>query len=211
MVQVGIETVDMTVARWSFRMASSRLLAASDPELHHGALGQPLLQDLVPAHGVPAFRIQVGRDAVGEVDLQGVLVFQTFLPDAPLAVGAILPALFGRFVSADMDVGGRKEFQHFIEHIFRKVKTASLPAQKDIRKNAKVRGHFKRPAGAGKFGVGGQGGQRMARHFHFRDNGDVAFGRVGHDLPDLSLRVKPAMRNAVMFSAGKTIARPGAL
>ena len=109
-----------------------------------------------------------------------------------------------------MDGRGRKELQHFVEHIFQEGEGGFLAGTKDIRINSKLRAHFERAAGTGKFRAGGQGCQRMAGHFHFGDNGNMPFGRVGDDLPNFRLRIKPAVRNASMRPGGKTGAGAGA-
>ncbi len=58
--------------------------------------------------------------------------------------------------------------------------------------------HFAETGGGGpssdsELGIRGDGGLRVAGHFHFRDHLDVAFGRVRHDVADLRLGVEAAV------------------
>ena len=58
-------------------------------------------------------------DTVNEIALQFVGIFQVFVFDSFLALGAFVPSYFGAFVTADMEEFAGKQRNDFFENVWR--------------------------------------------------------------------------------------------
>ena len=113
----------------------------------------------------------------------------------------MLPPHLGRFVAADVDVFRRKKFHHFVQHRFQKCQRRVLSGAVNILEYAPVVRHLHGFTGAPQPRVGRQGCSAVARELDFRNDFDVALGRIGDDIADLLLGIKPAVLAAICLRA----------
>ena len=123
---------------------------------------------------IPARILEVLFDALYEVALQFVFVFEAIVFHALLAFGTVFPAFFRTFIAADVDVGRVGESAHgFLQNVLQKGEGGFISGAKYIVEHSPAFGSFKRSAGAAQFGVGRERRECMSGHFNFWDYRDA--------------------------------------
>ncbi|MPM50107.1 hypothetical protein SDC9_96842 [bioreactor metagenome] len=146
-------------------------------------------------------RIQKFLDPSDKIALQFLFRRQIFSFHAGLAFGASFPARFRSFVTTNMNVLRREKIHHFKQDIFQKSKNRIISCTINIFKNAPALFHFERSACTRQLRIRSQRRHRVARHFNFGNNSNIAIGSIGHHFADLLLRVKSTVNTSVIFFA----------
>ena len=135
--------------------------------------------------------------------MQLVRVLESLTLHDLLGEGGLVPLVFGCFVAANVDELRGKQLAHFGQYILEETEGFFLRGE-DVRVDAPAGHHLGRVArdvGVAELRVGGDGRRGMAGHLDLRHDRDVALGRVGDDLLDFLLGVKPAVALAVVAVA----------
>ena len=158
------------------------------PPTHHRGFGcQSAFQNFIPANDastvnsiarfgidIPARILQILFDALYEVALQFMLVFEAIVFHALLAFGTVFPAFFRTFIATDVDVGRVGESAHrFLQNVLQKGEGGFVSGAKYIVEHPPTFCHFKRSACATQFGVSGERRECMSGHFNFGDHRDA--------------------------------------
>ena len=153
-----------------------------------------MVDDFVPSHHFFAVVFaQETADDLHEPRLQVVHAAESFLLNATLAVGVVLPRRRRTFVAADVDVFIRKDLGDMAEHAFQEVDGLVFSDVQNVGADTARNAHavgFRRVAT--QFGIGRHDRNHVAGHVDFRDDFDVAFLRVGHDFAQVVERVETA-------------------
>ena len=104
----------------------------------------------------------------------------------------LLPPRLRDLVPPDVDVRAGEEVADLVEHILEEL-DRGVPGAEDVLVHPPRFSHLERPAGAGQLRVRGERGQRMAGELDLRNDHHVPQRGVVDHLPDLRLRVEPAV------------------
>ena len=136
-------------------------------------------------------------DSPDEVALELVLAGKPLRFYPGLAPGTDPPARFRTLITPYVYKLTGEEIHDFRQYILEELERPVVPRTIDVLEHAPFCLDFKRTPGAGEFGIRGNGGCRMPRHFDFGDDCHEPLARVGHNLADFILRIEPAVGLAV--------------
>ena len=181
------------------------------PPRHHGSCrSKSAFQNLVPTDNLAAMLSQEFFNTLNEIALQlffsrMVLVGkQFFFTDALLAERTFSPACFRAFVTADMDIFAREKFHHFLQHIFKKLKSAFLSCTQNNVLNTPDIADNPLFALARQFRISSNRSHFVTRHFDFRYHCNKSFGCIFHNFLHLFLRIVAAIFMAFAFNTLRT-------
>src|SRR5690606_37547525 len=108
--------------------------------------------------------------------------------DPFLAARTLLPVGLRAFISADMDVGRRKDGKYLIHDILQEHKGRVFAGTIYIVENAPGLFNLVRTSSfAAQPWVSGKGSRGVARHFYFRNYGNMPVGGILYNFPGLFL------------------------
>ena len=142
-------------------------------------------------------------DALRHVALEVVLglelgvILESERADAGLALGALLPALLGALVAADVDVLRGEELHDLGQNPLEELEGLVVAGAEHLLGHAPFAPHLVGAARAAQLGVGGQCGEHVARKVDFGNHRDAVLGGVGHHVAHLILRVVSAVGGVV--------------
>ena len=152
------------------------------PPRHDGCVGgQASIQYLVPADDFTPFVVEVLLYADYHIALQLTFIFEPFFLHALLAFGACLPVASAGFITSNMDIPGREQPYHFIQHIFEELEGLFV-SDTDFTGCIRL-------AGTGQLWIGCQYFSRVSRHFYFGDNGDMPQAGIFQNLTYIRFRI----------------------
>ena len=131
--------------------------------------------------------------------------------DAGLTLWARFPTVLWALIAADMNELGGEQVNHLREHVLEEFEGLVVASAVDVLVYAPTSADRKRPAGARQRGIRRQGGDGVAGHFDFRNDGYVATGGVGDNLPDILLGVKATVPLVPLASPGTDCGKLGVL
>ena len=176
----------------------------ASPAHNHRTLVDIALQNLVPADDAAAACPHELLHTVHHVALQVILcrettiVVQAELLDPRLAFGTLFPAGFGTLVASDVDDVGREDIHHLAENILQKTHGRLVAGADHLIGDAPAPPDLVWAAGAAKRRACRQRSLGMTGQIYFRDDGDMTFGGVGHQVAEFLLRVETAMTDRVI-------------
>ena len=152
--------------------------------------------NFIPSHHAAPFLGNNAGHAVGEMHLDVRITFHAVFFHEFLNFRNTLPLLvIAHFISANVDDSAGEERRDFIQNIGQEG-ISFFRGGIEGRIDDECCGHFPGSFQAQE-GVCYGGGAGMARHFNFRNDGDVSAGCVLYDIPDLFLGIKAFMRRSV--------------
>ena len=175
------------------------------PGHHRCIAGQAAFQDFIPADQLATARGKKFLHARGQVGLHGGLVGHTEFMHALLHARGRLPLVLYRLVAADMNVLAWKQRHHFGQYVLKEDKGALFIVEQVVVHAPVMRHHGRRHRA--KFGIGRDSRLRVAGHVYLGHDGDVAIGRVAHDIAHLVLRVETTVADRLScfrVDAGRT-------
>ena len=126
-----------------------------------------------------------------------LIVLDAQLFDTGLTARAFLPAFFGAFVAADVDVFRREEFHDFRQHTLEELECLFVACAQHIFGNAPAFPYLVRAARASEFRIRGEGRQHVSRKVYLGNHLDSAVGGIGYDFANLILREIASIGNMV--------------
>ena len=104
----------------------------------------------------------------------------------------------GQASQRTLDVAGRENVHHLVQHIADKLQRLIPAGAEDVVQHAVFAGHLIRAAGAAQLGIGRQSRLHVAGKVDLRNHLYAAGGRVGHHFAGFLLGIETADGNAVM-------------
>ncbi len=135
-----------------------------------------------------------------------LLVLQPERLDARLHLGAGLPLRLHRLVAAEVDLRAGEERHHLGEHVLHE-RDGVIGRIEDVVEDAPLGGDLGGLARDAEVGVGGNRGDRVARHLDLGHDLHEPRPRVLHDLPHVVLRVEAAVAHAVVALGRRVVGR----
>ncbi len=158
-------------------------------------------KDFIPADGsAPAF-IKHARGSTDHVALQLLVVAQSFCDQPSVALVALLPAVFGTLVAADVDDLRRKEFADFVKDRVEKLEQAVVAPAENILTDAPLVSDLYLFTATGELRVSRDRRPSMTGQLDFRHNENPQRSSVRDHFPDLILGVMTAVERAVGFGS----------
>ena len=185
-------------------LSRSDAACCSTPAHNHRALADVALQNLVPADDAATTSLHHLLHAVHHVALQVVLrsaatrSAQSQLLNLRLTLGTLLPAGFRTFVAADVDDFGREDIHHFVEHIFEEAHRRFVASADHLIGDAPTTPHLVGTARTAELRERGQRCLHVSRQVDFRNDVDVTFGGIFHQLAQLRLSVETTVTDGVI-------------
>src|SRR3954463_7656295 len=160
---------------------------------------------LVPADHFLVVLLQDLQDALIEVSLQRVIVFDAFLFHEGLDLRIAIPLLAFIFITADVHVLVRKQPGHFTqEHVEKLVCLIARGVERGLKDSCAAL-NLVRAGGAAELRVSYQPARAMAGNIKLGHNPNAAVARVSNDLAHLVLGVEETVRSERM-KLGKLLA-----
>ena len=156
---------------------------------------QVIAENFVPAHHAAALLFNITRDTIREIDLDVGRRLQAFALHQFRDIFALLPMFETNFIASNMNHLARKKCHHLIENVIQdavNVLVGGIVARVML---AEAGRHFDGFGLSSQLRVRSDRGGRVPRHFDFRHDLNMQLSRVGDDLFDLFLRIKPFMRH----------------
>ncbi len=165
---------------------------------HDGCLGaKPVVGYLIPADKSAAIVAEKELHAAHKPCLQLLWRFEPFLSHAARTVGAVMPAAFLHFISADMNIFRRKNLKQFCKYVLAKFYCGVFA------------GAYRTVGYAATCQLIMHGGQHKAMpgHIEFGHNLNTAPGGEVYDMAQISLGVETAIYGVALLIGGHAVSR----
>ena len=119
---------------------------------------------------------------------------------ALLAFRTLLPSCFRAFVTSDMDIFRWENVHYFIKHVVDKCKGRVISRTQHVGRHSPSAPYTVWPSCTAKTGVGRKCCKHVSRQVNLRDYGDMASGRVLHDIACLLFGEVSSYRLVVIYA-----------
>ena len=171
------------------------------PPRHDGCVGgQTSIQYLVPADDFTPFAVEILLYAGYHITLQLAFIFESLVLHALLAFGTCFPVTSAGFIASDVDIPGREQPYHLIQHIFEKLE-GLLVADTYLTGCIGF-------SGAGQLRISRQHFVRVSGHLYFGNNGDMPQAGIFQHLTYIRFRIVASIGSFFVLFAEAVVIFP---